>query len=249
MPIGFTLSYSREEQKRYSLYEQFYAWDLEWADIRVVGENEVNKLKETLSEIERQIEYLKIHQPKCMQLLDSYSMEFSKYSLEIDKIIQKNNHGLFQLNDCLFSKVKIKSMYDALDAIRKLRAENWEIMDPNTIEYATRVMWRLISLKDDVETDRSKLFGSLEKMAETFAANKAILYELLNETHEWVQETPERKRCIKCSKEILNESKISNISYAVYPHGQSWDAYFKDIDRDEESPKPVRDSEGFLPSS
>jgi hypothetical protein len=249
MLIGFTLNYSGEEKERHSLYEQFYAWDLEWADIHVIGENEVNKLKETLSEIERQIEYLKIHQPKCIQLLDSYSMEFSKYSLEVDKIIQKSNHGLFQLNNCLFSKVKIKSMYDALETIRKLRAENWDIMDPSTIEYATKVMWRLISLKDDAETDRSGLFDTLEKMAETFAANKAILYELLNETHEWVQETPERKRCSKCSKEILNESKNSNISYAVYPHGQSWDEYFKDIDRGEEKPKPVRDSEGFLSSS
>jgi hypothetical protein len=248
MLIGFTLNYSRELERN-SLYEQFYAWDLEWADVHVIGENEVNRLKEILSEVERQIDYLKIHQPKCMQLLDSYDKGFSKYSLDVEKIIQKNNHGLFQLNDCLFSKVKIKSMYDALDVIRKLRAQNWDIMDPSAIEYATKVMWRLISIKDDAETDSSKLFESLEKMAQMFAANKVLLYELLNETHEWVQETPERKRCSKCSRQILNESKIRIVSFAGRISWQNWEESLKDREEDEEKPKPVRDSEGFLPSS
>jgi len=50
---------------------------------------------------------------------------------------------------------------------------------------------------------KSELFIALEKVRERLENNQSILAELLTPTHQWiVLESPKRKRCAKCSREI-----------------------------------------------
>jgi chromosome segregation ATPase len=199
--------YSEQERRRYAIFSEFYSCELEWAGIRVMNENEFKKLQDNVASLEKEIILLKNQQPDCRRLLGLYDEEFSKYSEEVETILQVNNHERYQLHGCLFSKEKIESLRSTLAALRKLRNEYFDY-DGSTIQYSSRVLWNLISLKNEVETDKSQFFQSLEKIGETLENNNSVLYELLQPTHDWViLESPKKKRCAKCSKEVETEQK------------------------------------------
>jgi len=173
-----------------------------------MNESEFKKLQDNVTSLEKEIMLLKNRQPYCGKLLGLYDEEFSKYSEEVDAILQVNNHERYQLHCCLFSKEKIEALRSTLAVLRKLRNEDFHLLDERTIEYSSRILWNLISLRNEVETDKSRFFQSLEKIGEMLENNNSVLYELLQPAHDWViLELPNRKRCTKCSKEVETEQK------------------------------------------
>jgi hypothetical protein len=223
-------NYSERERESYSIFEKFYECELEWAELRVMNENEFTKIQYSLASLEGQIALLKSRQPNCRELLERYDSEFSKYSAEVDRILQVNNHERYQLIGYLFSKEKIETLKNTLGTLREIRNKNWRLLDERTIEYSHRILWTLTTLGKEVETDKSEFFRSLEKIRETLEKNNSILIDLLRPIHDWVVlESPKRKRCARCSEEILLEETENGVPPP------------KEM-------KPVRDPDGYLPT-
>jgi hypothetical protein len=115
-----------------------------------------------------------------------------------------------------------------------MRNRNWGLLDNRAIEYSTRVIWHLICLRNEVESDKSNFFPTLEKTRQTLDEYNSELYDLLQPTHEWVtSESPYKKSCSKCSKEILLGEKEKLFT------SEDW----------QKKRKPVRDPDGYLPPS
>jgi hypothetical protein len=225
--------YSEEERKRYSIFEEFYVYELEWSQIRVMNEYEFKNLQDNLASLEKEIVLVKNRQPDCAEFLEGYENEFSKYITEVQRILELNDNERFQLDHCLFSEEKIETLRKTLDSLIKIRNKNWDLLDNRTIEYSTKIIWHLISLRNEVETDKSKFFPTLEKARETLEKNNSVLYELLDPTHNWIIfELQSKKRCSKCSKEIMLEEKENKFHYE---------------EELQKKRKPIRDPDGYLP--
>lgn len=195
--------YSKKERELYSIFEKFYVIELEWKEIRVLNETEFKKLQNNLASLEKEIVLIKNRQPSCAELLERYDSEYSKYSAEVERILDLNNQERYQVRRCLFSEEKIEALRKTIDSLVEIRNRNWELLDNRTIEYSSRILWHLISLRNDVDKSKSDIFQTLEKLRETLEKNNSILHELLSPTHDWITlEQQNKKRCVKCSKEI-----------------------------------------------
>lgn len=227
--------YSEKERENYSIFESFYVIEVEWNQIQVMNENEFNELQENLATLEKEIMLIKDRQPNCTKFLEGYENEYSKYSTEVERILDLNNNERYQLNHYLFSEEKIENLRKTLDSLIEIRDKIWDLPDNRMIESYSRILWHLISLRNEVETSKSEFFPNLEKARETLEKNNSVLYGLLNPTHDWIiLEQPRRKRCTKCSGEILLEETENRLTYE-----REW----------QKKKKPVRDPDGYLPPS
>jgi len=95
---------------------------------------------------------------------------------------------------------------------------------PTSVEYTSRVLWKLLDLKYSIDSANPKLLVELERTREELDKSHSILEQLLEPTHEWLTLSDENKRlCVKCSKETyLPEKEEPRTVYdeenKEYPH-------------------------------
>jgi len=170
--------------------------------------NEFKNLQDNAANLEKEIALLRNRQPDCRKSSGSYGDEFSEYRREVETVLQLNSHERYRLHNILFSKEKIAALKTTLNALVELRNEIFDILSVDEIERYSRVMWNLICLKSEAETDKSQFFQSLEEIEETIEHNNSVLWELLEPTHSWESlESGKKKRCTKCLKEFETGQK------------------------------------------
>lgn len=222
--------YSEKQRAQHSIFEEFYSSELEWADIQVMDENEFKRVNENLCVLEKKIADLKKKQPKCAERLEFYDADFSKYIREVDDVLRINSQERNRLKHYLFSKDRLEALENTLNSLSDLRKNNWNLLDERTIEYSTRILWKLMAINDETKTGKSQFFRSLEKVSEALDINNSALTGLLEPTHLWISDSVKEKHCVKCSKKLLEESS------------------YIDYGKRNQQEKPTRDSDGFLSS-
>lgn len=177
-----------------------------------MDEEKFREVERDSANLQKQIELLKNRQPTCTKAKETYDNELSKYRIEVRDILDANNHERYILKSYLFSKDKIEALRHKLDALVKVRNENWNLLNTRLIEDSTRILWKLISLRGEVKTDKSRFFNSLETIADSLEVNNSTLNMLFRSTHDWEIVDPTKKRCKKCSKESIVEQTKSKFS-------------------------------------
>jgi hypothetical protein len=223
--------YSYRQKNQLWVYTQFYTTELEWSETRVMSTDVFENMQENLRIIQEQIPNLERRQPKCNTSLKAYDTDFTEYCTAVETLLAENNQQLKRLKKFLYSKERIDDLRTKLVYLNDLKNRNWNLLDTGTIEYATKVIWILLWLKDEIESTEASLFSNLEDMERMLEANKSQLLRLLEPTHEWIQDSQKKKHCALCPKVIIQES------------------CYVDCGEYNQKPKPLRDSEGFLPSS
>ena len=208
------------------VFDEFYACELKWANVRVPNENEFKDLlnNKFSVDLEKETRILKNKQPKCRDLLEKYEDEFSKYQHDVHNELWINDCALNQLDALLFAREKIENLRKTIVALRDLRSQNWRLLTDQSIDYTTKVLRKLFSLKRDVDHVNPELLTDLERVRKGLDKNHSTLKELLEPTHEWlILSSEKKKRCTKCSEEIsLEDTKKQHTVYDEeskdYPH-------------------------------
>jgi hypothetical protein len=209
------------------VFDEFYACELVWAKVRVPTENDFEEVLNSSVDLEKETLILKNRRPNCRDFLgknEKYEDEFSEYHSEVRNKLQVNDHALHQLDALLFTKEKIEYLRETIDTLTKMRRKKWDLLTIQSIEYTTKVLLTLVSLKHNVDNVNPKLLIELERVKKGLDKNHSTLIELLEPTHEWlILNSEKKKRCTICSKEIsLEEIKKQHTIYDEeskdYPH-------------------------------
>lgn len=203
-----------------------------------MDEKEFREVERDSTNLQTQIELLKNRQPDCTKNKEMYDNEFSKYCVDVQDMLNANNHERYILKRYLFSKEKIETLRRILDALIKVRNENCSLLGTRLFEYSTRILWKLVTLRGEVETDKSQFFDSLEMIANRLEANNSTLNELFQSTHDWEVVNPSKKRCKKCSRELMIEQTESEFSTEKMEMSSIDEEHKREIQR-------IRDSEIF----
>ena len=205
--------------------EEFLACEQSWDKVRVPNQKTIDGLlNKSFSSLQEEILALEKQRPDCKQLLDRYEEHFSMYVCEVQNRLTTLKGLLDQFNFLLFKKEKIASLNETIDKLVRTREEYCDSLAPTSLEYTSRVLWKLLDLKYSIDSINPELIVELEVAKEELDKSHLILEQLLEPTHEWLTLSNEnKKRCTKCSKEIyLPEKKEPPTIYdeqtKEYPH-------------------------------
>jgi hypothetical protein len=183
------------------ILEEFLACEQKWDKARVPTQNELKVLlkNNSLVQLNNEVQLLKNTQPNCEDLKRNYEVEFSKYQQQVNHAIRVTNLSLHQFDHLLVKSEQIDNLKKTIDKLIKMRNQELNHLTTKSIEYTSRVLSKLGSLKQDVDNANSKLLIELERIKNELDRNQLTLRELLESTHEWVTSISEnKKRCSKC---------------------------------------------------